>query len=199
LRHSVRRRRDKDHDATMKRHYLHRYNLQRLANAETFGHEEGHTARVLVLADYMAKELERRGQEIDLEVVRWAAAAHDIGRPHGGSDPLHGARSAILFAEHNPGGLTRLQVSAVQYCCCWHVSDDSFVPDMSPELVALKDADSLDRVRFHRDTLDPSFLRTKTAVDLIPAALELCWRTTRPNGANNWVGVLIIARRMRLC
>ena len=46
-----------------------------------------------------------------------------------------------------PLPLSDTQLEAVAYCCRWHVPPDASAPGMTPELVCLKDADALDRVR----------------------------------------------------
>jgi uncharacterized protein len=63
---------------------------------------------------------------------------------------------------------------------------------MTPELRCLKDADSLDRVRF--GTLDLGFLRTTYALALVPFAHALFAATGRSAPTAGWTEVRAAAR-----
>lgn len=127
-------------------------------------HGMHHVTRVLVWADQIAQGMTERGETLDLTVVRWAALVHDVGRQNDWRDLEHGTRSAqwvkqarsTLFA-----GLSDAQVENLQYCCEWHVPRDELIPEKTNELICLKDADGLDRVRI--DDLNPAYLRTDAA------------------------------------
>jgi uncharacterized protein len=120
--------------------------------------------RVLVWADRLAQVLLAKGASVDAEVVRWAAIVHDVGRLNDGRDPEHGDRSARWLRENYrrlPAQLTEEQLASVRYCCFWHVPPDRAAPELTSELVCLKDADGLDRVRIA--DLDVRYLRTAEA------------------------------------
>ncbi|MHB1416999.1 MAG: HD domain-containing protein [Chloroflexota bacterium] len=137
-------------------------------------HGLNHVARVLVWADRLANWLVADGEVVDIEVVRWAAALHDLGRHNDRRDPEHGDRSAEwLAANHRQLGasLTEQQMESIDYVCRWHVPGDGMAPTMTNELRCLKDADGLDRVRIA--DLDPRQLRIPLAMDLVEAAWDL--------------------------
>lgn len=117
-------------------------------------HSVDHAARVLVWANRVARELAAAGTAVDAEVVRWAAVTHDCRRAHEGDDPEHGPRAAAFFRAHAAAiapALTADQVAQVAYCVQWHNVPDHRAPQLTPELIALKDGDAHDRVRFLRD------------------------------------------------
>ena len=62
-------------------------------------------------------------------------------------------------------------LDTVTYIVHWHVPPDHEAPVMTTELQVLKDADGLDRVRL--GDLDPTFLRTDVAPELIDIAQDL--------------------------
>lgn len=138
-------------------------------------HGLGHAGRVLVWSNLIGQWMRERGATVDLEVVRWAATLHDVRRVDDGKDPLHGVRCGGWIGE----GLNRVlaaagdeQIQRIAYCCVWHVPPDSHAPVMTPELICLKDADALDRVRL--GALDIRFLRTAFARTLVHQAQFLC-------------------------
>lgn len=153
-------------------------------------HGLAHACRVLVWADRLANEATAAGEQVDVEVVRWAAALHDVGRHDDGRDPDHGKRSAEWLIAHPQltcQDLSPAQREVVAYCCRWHVPPDGAAPELIPELRILKDADGLDRVRINR--LDPALLRSDVARALEPAAWDL-FRATYPlDGADHWQAV----------
>ncbi len=127
-------------------------------------HGMHHVTRVLVWADQIAHGMMERGDMVDLAVVRWAALVHDVGRWNDGRDPEHGMRSA-QWVKHERNRLfarlTDAQVENLQHCCTWHVPRDELIQEKTNELICLKDADGLDRVRIY--DLNPAYLRTDTA------------------------------------
>lgn len=160
-------------------------------------HGIGHTARVLVWAEQVAQGLLRDGVPLDVEVVRWAAALHDVRRADDGADPQHGSRAAA-WIEQQLGSLpirslAPAQIAAIRYCCTWHVPGDQHAPWVTPELACLKDGDGLDRVRLW--DLDPRFLRTRHARDRCGEAQEL-HDASQP--ANTWESVRAAALSMEL-
>ena len=144
-------------------------------------HGRGHACRVLAWANHLARASAQDGQAVDLEAVRWAAVLHDVRRVSDGPDPEHGARAAAWVREHAqqilPPGLGAETVERIAYVVRWHVPDDQDAPELTPELIVLKDADSLDRVRLGPGRLDVRYLRTSLAREL-PAAAGRLWRTS---------------------
>lgn len=127
-------------------------------------HGIAHVTRVLVWADRIAQAMLDAGKPIDLDVVRWAAVVHDVGRHNDGRDPEHGTRSTLWLDEHRAtlfAGLDAAQINKIQHCCTWHVQSDQDIPEWTNELTCLKDADGLDRVRIF--DLDVKYLRTAAA------------------------------------
>lgn len=108
---------------------------------------------------------------VNREVMRYAAMTHDVGRVDDGLDLDHGRRSAEWIAEHLTDRMSPETLDAVTYCVHWHVPPDSEAPVMTTELQVLKDAVGLDRVRL--GDLDPSYLRTAPARELIDIAKRL--------------------------
>jgi len=142
-------------------------------------HGIGHTTRVLIWADRVAAGLEANTIAVDRAVVRWAAVLHDCRRHDDGADPAHGARAARWFDAHAADvapALTPAQVSMVCYCMQWHVPPDRLSPRLTPELLALKDGDGLDRVRL--GDFDAAYLRTPYLHGCEAVARDL-WNATR--------------------
>jgi hypothetical protein len=91
-----------------------------------------------------------------------------------GVDRGHGARSAAwvlgrLVAERP--AVSGLDLPFVAELCRWHEVPDVAIERLSLELVILKDADGLDRVRI--GDLDPERLRLQHAGRLVEAAESL--------------------------
>lgn len=150
-------------------------------------HGMHHVTRVLVWAEQIAQGMLARGSRVDIAVVRWAALVHDVGRRNDGPDAEHGARSAQWVAQERGRlftGLTDAQVEQLQYCCTWHVPRDERIPEKTNELICLKDADGLDRVRIH--DLDPAYLRTETARSHAADAQTLLDATWNDRRADPW-------------
>ena len=161
-------------------------------------HGLGHAARVLVWADLLALRMQEDGIPIDREAVRWAATLHDVRRVHDGRDIEHGIRSGTWVRRGGSGllcGVAAKRLSCIAYCCQWHVPPDDAAPTMTPELVCLKDADALDRVRLNGPDLRQ--LRTVFARQLLGQARFLCdtsqvkpgysvdpWEAVRTTAAN---------------
>lgn len=160
-------------------------------------HGLGHAARVLVWADVLGRWMIERGEVLDLDVVRWAAVLHDIRRMDDGRDLPHGERAGQWIQEnrqkiHFP--LTEFQLDSVTYCCKWHVSPDRQAPTLTPELICLKDADALDRVRVG----DIAFLRTQRARALgMPGQILYHWSEVDKT-PNRWEAAKNAARQLDL-
>lgn len=163
-------------------------------------HGLGHAARVLFWADRIGNWMISRGLPVDLEAVRWAAALHDVRRIDDGGDFYHGQRAADWIRDGNPTVLRKLldpsQRECVAYCCAWHVPDDAESPRLTNELLCLKDADSLDRVRL--GNLDPSYLRAECARDLCEPAQDLLDLSLSARADDPWRAVGIAVPRLGL-
>lgn len=155
-------------------------------------HGMGHAARVLVWANLIAKHLLQRGESLSLEAVRWTAALHDVGRLSDGIDKGHGARSADWVVKHKDL-LPAVLLDRILNCCRWHDTADQQIPLMTPELVCIKDADALDRVRIH--DLNPALLRSEAAKTLVVDAWVLYWATE--GSYDPWEATLHFMKRRR--
>ncbi len=163
-------------------------------------HGIGHAARVLVWATFLADWMIEKEQHVDLDVVRCAAVLHDVRRICDGRDPDHGRRCGRWIMNESPAfrHLDEARRSLVAYCCEWHVPPDIEAPAMPLELVCLKDADALDRVRF--EGLDARFLRTAMARAIVGQARFL-WsisEASRQRKEDPWAAVRTTAMKMGL-
>jgi uncharacterized protein len=152
-------------------------------------HGLAHAARALVWAEQVGQSMLEQGRAVDMEVVRWAAAVHDVGRVNDGIDKPHGQRSADWACSDVGRLATNLsdgQLQQLAYLCIWHVPADAGAPVMTPELICLKDADGLERVRIA--DLDPQKLRTNRARKLPRLAQELFRASCHP-ASDPWEGV----------
>src|SRR5258707_9143467 len=76
-------------------------------------HGIDHAARVLVWADQIGQWMNEHGTPVDLEVVRWAAALHDVRRENDSDDLQHGERAATWIkkeAVHLPFSFDKEQL-----------------------------------------------------------------------------------------
>jgi hypothetical protein len=156
-------------------------------------HGISHAARVFVWANVIGVRLRERGEDLNLEALRWAAILHDVGRLSDGWDTGHGARSAEWTTSHRnslPVTFPDEFADIVRYCCTWHETSDTAIPVMTAELKCLKDADGLDRVRI--DDLNPGYLRSEPARTLVDHAWGL-YRVTM-SGDRSWGTVMKAAR-----
>ncbi len=146
---------------------------------EPFGiHGVGHVTRVLIWSAILSNRF-GNPSSFRSEELLWAASTHDVGRWDDGVDSGHGARSAEwigvnLVAQRPEAG--RADIGFVRELSTWHQVPDDRIEHWSLELMLLKDADGLDRVRIY--DLDPRRLRTQHAARLADAAEEL-FQTTR--------------------
>lgn len=152
-----------------------------LVNGLAEDHEGDHLGRVLVLAETLARVLIATGEvgvEINREAIDWGAVFHDT-QINGAVYEEHGAAAAEWVEENwkeiMPFETSQETLQVVKYICQWHVSGESEVPEMIPELKTLRHADSLDRVRFDDEQrLDESFLTLKFSKSLlVPIAKRL--------------------------
>jgi hypothetical protein len=163
-------------------------------------HGLGHASRVLVWGNLIGLLMQQeQGISVDLEVVHWAATLHDVRRINDGKDWLHGERCSEWINGLDVKllhKLTNKQRQQIAYCCRWHVPPDSEAPKLTPELICLKDADALDRVRLGSLNLD--FLRTSFARNLVDQAQFLCDLSETQSCYLNdpWLGVEQAAQRM---
>ncbi len=147
-------------------------------------HGIGHAGRVFVWANQIGRQM--APATMSLEVVRWAAVLHDVGRISDGRDQGHGKRSAEWIKKNR----NTLQMDMddellerVLYCCTMHDTADEEIGLLTEELKCLKDADGLDRVRIN--DLNPDFLRTEFARSLVDPAWDL-FRATEDEGKDPW-------------
>lgn len=134
-------------------------------------HGIGHLSRVFVLQELISDKLEANGVNINRTALRWAAICHDVGRVDDGLDLDHGRASAEWMSSNLNERMTPEDLDVATYAVHWHVPEDSEAPVMTPELMILKDADGLDRVRL--GDLDASYLRTDAAKRLVDFAENL--------------------------
>jgi len=134
-------------------------------------HGVDHMARVFIVQELICDRLEQQGVAVNREVVRWAAATHDVGRIDDGIDLEHGKRSAQWIRKNLNDQMTPELLDMVTYIVHWHVPHDSEAPVMTTELKVLKDADGLDRVRL--GDLDTRYLRTDASKGLVGLADDL--------------------------
>jgi len=120
-------------------------------------HGYSHAARVMVWATVLA------GEGPLFEAGLWAAACHDLRRQTEDVDPGHGERAAIWVLEELPRYLEETPEHEAQW--------------RDELLWLLKDADALDRVRI--GDLNPRFLRTEAARELVESAEDLYKRTRK--------------------
>lgn len=141
-------------------------------------HGIAHETRVLIWTQVLAIMAAEEGLNVDPNVLGWAAIIHDTQRWNDGIDAQHGARAAAWIGTHPnliPQSVTQ---SRVMYLCRWHVPPDNMAPEMTDELRVFKDADALDRWRIC--DLDPSYLRTQSALRLMNASYSLWAATADP-------------------
>jgi hypothetical protein len=157
-------------------------------------HGVGHAARVFVWSNMIAARLLANGDFLNIDAIRWAAVLHDVGRLSDGIDKGHGARSADWVARHRdvlPDDLSDSVIDRILYCCRWHDTSDQMIPAMEPELMCIKDADGLDRVRIN--DLNPALLRSEPARLLVVDAWVLYWTTEQ--SVDSWGMALKFAGR----
>lgn len=162
-------------------------------------HGLAHAARVLVWADFVGRWMVEHGEALDLEVVRWAATLHDIRRMDDGRDLPHGERAAHWIHRNRQKidfALSDVQLEALRFCCTWHVPPDQHAPTLTSELVCLKDADALDRVRLGEP--QSAFLRTPCARAVCNRAEGLFLLSEVDQTLDRWEAVKNSARQLGL-
>src|SRR5690242_14674443 len=97
-------------------------------------------------------------------------------------------RRLAPFAPETTLGVTEAQARAIAYCIAWHVPEDRHCPDLTPALQCLKDADSLDRLRFGATAFDPAYLRLDALRGdaITDQAEDLAQRTLYARGPAAW-------------
>lgn len=157
-------------------------------------HGAPHTTRVLIWTAILARRIGRPAA-IRREELFWSAAVHDVGRVDDGLDRGHGRRSAEWVVDRlgaeRPAAST-CDLEFVAELCAWHEIDDEDIERLTLDLVLLKDADGLDRVRL--GDLDPERLRLQHARRLVEAAGRL-EQATNDYGQVSAMEVLEKARR----
>lgn len=151
---------------------IHKYKTsQESLRHDSYLHGPAHMMRVFILQELICEQLESEGVAVDRQATRWASSVHDIGRVDDGPDPEHGRRSVEWMNANVPQDMLPETVDRATYIVHWHVPSDSEAPVMTPELMVMKDADALDRVRL--GDLDASYLRTDAARGLVSVAEQL--------------------------
>ncbi len=145
-------------------------------------HGSLHAIKVVIYAYCIATDVGvERDDLIDLII---ASAYHDIGRKSDGEDCKHGRDGAVLLSDmpdivgRGRRDIICFLVEAHSYpdddrisiCYKWNIDPKSNAMLLSD---ILKDADALDRFRLGDHALDPVYLRTDQAHNLIKAAYML--------------------------
>lgn len=183
-------------DLTQIENEIKSINNSEFYQGENPSHNLGHIERVTVLADMIGKK-EFVNDKNSQFLLRLAAEFHDSGRTIDDKEIRHGYAGAdqvetLLSENVKNGKMTEDDLHIVQFAVAYH--DDNIYNDEELKRKAnrykvreedfdkakkiafcLKDADALDRVRFHRksETLDPNRLTTRTAYDLVGTAKQL--------------------------
>lgn len=171
-------------------------NLPELYQEDSKNHNMGHIERVIVLSQAIGvSTLKTEEAAIDqeaMDMLLQCAKYHDCGRENDVADSSHGKRSAQKMEPYlEQQGYSKDQIHMMQVAVEYHeyeddektfdkICKDYHIPEDQKErtkqiATCLKDADALDRVRFHNEsaTLDRSQLRTTAAQDLISTATKL--------------------------
>lgn len=172
------------------------HDLQELYPGDAKNHNIGHIERVMLLSQAIGPSvLKKENDAIDYEAMSMlmqCAKYHDCGRENDTLDSSHGKRSAEKMVPYlEKQGYSKNQVHMMQVAVEYHEHEDDeqtfdklcqsyHIPEEAKErtkLIAncLKDADALDRVRFHKESakLDKTRLRTEQAKELISTATQL--------------------------
>lgn len=145
-------------------------------------HGKGHLYRVMIGTALLANEL----QEPRLGMLAFCAAfLHDQNRLNNGDDRNHGLRAAQknfnnFISLWDKYGLTPFERDYVRSACADHAENDGHKFKKNTEVRnILKDADALDRCRFHQHgKLDPACLCfQKESRKLIKVIEEICHPT----------------------
>lgn len=142
-------------------------------------HGAVHTTRVLIWSAVLASMI-GSPTAIRRSSLLWAASVHDVMRIDDGKDREHGERSAVWAGETLPVVrplAAQADIGIIQTLCRGHVISDHRVPELSLELVILKDAGALDRVRL--GWLDERWLRLAASQRLVKNAARLEQKSNR--------------------
>ena len=158
-------------------------------------HSTAHSERVLLYALMMGYQL-LPGDATALEVLGHAAIFHDTRRVNEWRDSGHGARAASFYGEFCRAH-KELTFHPESTCLMFfHDGDDERGMESINELFAdqvervrllfqiFKDADGLDRWRLGPRGLNPKYLRTDAAHDLVGFARTLVANTRQPARGN---------------
>jgi hypothetical protein len=139
-------------------------------------HGIGHETRVLVWQEILSRYVINSENMVDQEALRWSAVTHDTQRKNHYTDYEHGIRSAQWVKEEMKSVIAEKSLDEVYYLNQNHVPEDLLIKEIKPELLILKDADALDRLRIAND-LNPLKLRLPITEKLIKKARLFCERT----------------------
>ncbi len=160
----------------------------------SYMHGAYHTEKVLAFAYLIAKE--QNLNEVDTRILLDGAIFHDIGRENDDHDPFHGLASRnLLDREKEKGRILQddiykdeenlaLLKAIIEMHCSEDRSKEIIIEDnevtdrtrFNRLYKMLKDADALDRTRFHSSSnsfLDPKMLNFECSRNLINFAKEL--------------------------
>ena len=153
-------------------------------------HGPSHLLRVFVLQETLSRLLLESGKikpgQIDQDALRWAAVLHDVGRVSNLRSLNNTEVAAVTADRVLPLDIEQATKDKVKALILAHDKPyDSTLP-YATELAILKDADSLDRVRFHKipkslprvvrsklGELDEGYLTMGESHDLVPFAESL--------------------------
>ncbi len=144
-------------------------------------HTKAHCARVLLLSLLLADRLGL--SRPDREALAMAACFHDSRRQDDGLDTGHGLRGAEYYRSFCLEHPLPFDRRCFLIMACHDRSDALAFPALEredPSTLQLcrifKDADALDRFRLGPQGLDPSYLRTREALELTDFARDLVKR-----------------------
>lgn len=143
-------------------------------------HTKQHASRVLINSQAIAAQRKLSTQARTMLAL--AAAYHDTRRRDDGFDVGHGARAAEHYRKEAAAGLVEYS-EVVDTVIAYHDRHDEDGeaalrklehPELALEVYRIfKDSDALDRIRLGANGLDPSYLRTPQARELIGFAEDL--------------------------
>lgn len=122
---------------------------------------------------------------LDQNALRWAAVTHDIRRADDLFDPQHPQQAAQWALQNLRDGLSPTSIDKVAYINRRHSSRGKQVPEITPELAVLKDADALDRIRLGEEYFDPNHLHHEIAKKLLVKPAEALFRKTNERQGQN--------------
>ena len=125
-------------------------------------HGIAHTSRVLFMSYLIAKIIPNISIDVK-EGCYYAAIIHDLGKKSDLEGEKHGNNSALLYEAELRNLIPNAEIyNSILEAIRYHSVDDSLCPISCKNNIIwkiLKDADALDRSRFHGRGCDKSYLR----------------------------------------